>query len=328
MRCLIVGAGLAGSLTALRLARKKWNVTLIDKRSAGQSTGVLSAGHLHSLSSETVFWLHELTRQAMSDELFGQLSAGRILATWTMLADICTRAIRSTDQITSVMEQRLATLTLSGGHWYARWNNGAGTSFDLVIDCSGRALAAARLGCQPGSVEQEEVADDYLYQTWQLCGERTRESGIFQSLELPDSEAAHLLVQASGQGYLTWYGPKDRSPNLERIAASLASDYCAHGGQPLDIESLTEIARFSGGCVALTSVSECAVPLLLLGDSLIQTPPRFGGGISQIRQQLEIVDKFAGESDFKADRCRESLAELAESLWCGHVLTMGIEQSV
>ena len=172
----------------------------------------------------------------------------------------------------------------------------------LLIDATGTAFGLAEpLHRRYGAVlRSDELADDRVYASWRVpvdrpsVAEGENDRIVFS---LPDSEGGVLsVIHRAGDDPAEESAP-DRPPD----------------------------ARFGAGSLTRTRIApevSAQVPLLLLGDALIRTPPRYGDGLAHACAQAAILAERAAEG---ADTLRGALDDHAARIWEGVAFTLALD---
>ncbi|NIP16936.1 MAG: hypothetical protein GWM87_01315, partial [Xanthomonadales bacterium] len=117
--------------------------------------------------------------------------------------------------------------------------------------------------------------------------------------------------------------PPDRLSDIRKTLPKDASEGIVEVAGPA---SSAPFVTFSGGALAATEVEGMQNGPLLVGDALIQTPPRFGDGLRHIRGQVGILESHLEKDSFDPPACAGDLADYAAAVWDGLILTLGLEQ--
>lgn len=325
MRALVLGAGPAGLLTALTLARRGYAVHLADPSPGDGARTRPQSAHVHSYPASAwerlTTWLPELPTITGRHPERPRLDA----ALWAL----CRPYLAVTHAA------RLSALSFRAGGAQVRLS-ARDLSFELVVDASGLAratIAGVASSCNaPVPIDEGPPGAGYL--SLRLGGVVRSDTRPMLACRHSDTGAgAILLTRPDASACLTLQIPREASTpaDLETVLAFLARlpdsrllQSCSGArmqGPP---------RRFPGrpaSRLALDAMMNLPDPWIPVGDCLLSTQPFLGHGIDQLTEQ---VDLLAGGVDARLrwPEIRATLVARARERWWAATWIDALQEAV
>ena len=318
---LIFGDGLSGLGAACVLARAGWRVVMAE----GKTTGNARYGHVHLTPESSLRQLQRLTGGALDgwqsvDALCLSGSAegrDRLLRPMPLVApDVLRDSLLHRVVALDVEWQSIDDLHQNDAH---NWEWQDCQRADLLIDASGHGQALAAVSSI--DIVQDEMAQRDVCHSWTGNAAGEPDSFLIIARQILGCDVV-LARLADGRCVMTTRGlPSPHAPQMLLDAIMLASD--AAWGQRLGAMTFAKTpARYSAPLARITSIinTDALPPVLLIGDALMQTAPRFGQGIAKLTQHLAALSE-ALESGSNLHDLGQTLHRQAEAQWAGMALS-------
>jgi len=333
---VVTGAGLAGSIVSLVLARCGWRIAIVEKRSISPNKLAPEHVHAHVFRDEDISWVCRLLKSARTDGDSEAKASTRAGSSETLSSSYITRrdvdgsltaALRDCPAIVTRYRTRLERADWDGNVWRVFLDSGEEFRADLVLDASGRALAAAKktIANKQRKILVEEIPDKYRYRSWFLS--RTSDTiGVKAKTVILDNAARiHLFPDGASLATLTWIGSSAPPKSWRELCEFIAVADMNLASTLMDAEVVEKPISYSASALARAATDMLPDRVLLIGDSLIQTPPRYGNGLQHICAQAQILESYLSEKRNGFSGCRTELSTYAEYVWNGVALTIGLE---
>ena len=338
---LILGNGLSGYGAACVLASAGWRVILAEPA----SDKALAARYLHGhVIAESVLRCLDrltgaqpawdsvdalyLTAQTKGSDAQDALAHDRILRPMALVAPDGLRAAQMARADMLGVERCDARALAPDADRWRFTANGVAAHADLLIDASGTGQALARL---PGvNVVQEEMAERDVCYSWTgqasptAAGRGAAGGGDAFLLLARGLMGCDSMLARFPDGRVTMttrgcYVPP--MPQLLLDTLLLASD--AAWAQRLGTIRFPHMpARYSAPLARITEFAnaDALPPVMLIGDALLQTAPRFGQGVANLTRQLHALSHALDRGD-----CLRALAsdwqQQASAQWAALAIT-------
>lgn len=329
----MVGAGPAGLLAAIIMARQGVSVECVDGRDPGAGDAVAQAAHVHILPPD----LPESLGHCAAD-LAPALSSA-VDDGWTLRVDDAgpepwaylpreafqdrLRGVARAFGVTLRGKARVTGLEAVSGGVEVVTARGR-VPADVVVDASGASRCTARRAAALGlPLGLDEIGARMHYAS--LAGALPNGIAARQALirNGGDGRRALFLAKADGQFHLTFQS--DQPIGLR--GADVPDWFEVHGAPGLAAELRTvledgghEPIRYVAPPIRRLAVAppQRKVPWFAFGDALLQTPPRFAFGIAAIARQGAVLADAIGpalERDDPAEAIRAALEAESAALW-------------
>ena len=318
---LIFGDGLSGLGAACVLARAGWRVVMAE----GKSVNNARYGHVHltpesglrqlqSLTGGTLEGWQSVDALCLSGSTDGR---DRLLRPMPLIApDALRESLLRRAGALGVEWQSIADLHQIDTHIWG-WQDRQRA--DLLIDASGHGQALAAVSSI--DIVQDEMAQRDVCHSWTGNAAGDPDAFLIIARQILGCDVA-LARFADGRCVMTTRGlPSPHAPQMLLDAIMLASD--AAWAQRLGTISFAKTpARYSAPLARVTTVTnaDALPPVLLIGDALMQTAPRFGQGISQLTQHLTALSDALENGD-NLHGLSQTLHRQAEARWAGMALS-------
>ena len=333
MQAVVIGGGVAGLAAAVGLRRIGWEVRVIERRPGGRPP--VRAAHVHRLAVEAqtalTRWLGDEAGARSVAARLGSARAGKL--TWRGQQNLTTLA--GVEAALAVAAKKagvdlnfaeaVTSLSVADGKWRVKTASGLDLSPTLLVDASGahRALFDL-LGDAAPSVCVDEVGTPERHVSWQ--GATVPGDAALIAWE-QDDLAGLLQVDDAGQATLTVRGGLDDDYEQGRVMDAMRRA----GGA--DLAALLDAIRFDPKGARYTSVGARLValdqadlngwpPFALIGDALIEAPPRYGEGVARALDQVEALCRMLHEEG--PTDCAGTLARQARAHWAGYGIALSI----
>lgn len=313
-------------LTALTLARLGWKIVLVERNHASNVIGKrVAAKHCHlfsmddleyiaTLAKPTRFQIPDFFTQRYCDQDAQRTSKKHSIPPRYWLDKQLLQSINHHSDIFIHWHCQVDKIISSGQNITCHLSNQQQLTASYVFDCSGRNRASYK--ATPNIHETVPIleADSYSeYRSWLIHrSELSRKVDSF-SYKTTQDMTVHLLPYSHRQALLTLMAPfpLEESNCLETLHMT-----------PLKHTTCLKHFVFEGSHRFVTHTSNCLVPTpdnsiaIPIGDSLLQTPPRYGGGLSQIIEQLKVVSLCLQQNtSTSTGDIQAALAKIAEKRW-------------
>lgn len=303
MTILIAGAGFAGCLTALALARKGASCIVVE--GGPRERYGPAADHAHRFRPDT---LAEVATVADLGRVPSP-AVGRPRLLQTLRGALEARAdVRWGAKLRAVKRAN------SAGALDVTLTTGERVHADVGIDASGRAHALAeRLAHFTGQrIEMDEIRDPWVYESRPL--DRAPD-GLFAR----PCGSGHLVYAVEvGAGVVTAMAPKDTFPGHETVIKALTDEIGRDASR-----LFTGVPRRAAGSALSVARPPKGVPVLCVGDALVGTPPRYGDGLSHALKMAQCVADASSLAEAGA-----KLDDYAGAVWSATSVAMALEMAV
>ncbi len=338
MRAGVIGAGAAGLSTAIALCDLGHDVMVLDSRARDQPSP--RAGHVHRLDGPGWATLERLIgpviRAGAFETAASGLASGGALA-WgegqrlATLADIeavlITQAERRGAGLAFAAE--VTSAAAEGDRWRLGMASGAHRTFDLLIDASGRRRVLLDLLGEVGpSVWMDELDCPEWHVSFAGVGPAGRPVQVAWAAR--DLEG---LIQIDGAGRATVTARSGMSQPLstdEILAAMQAAGGAAMGMLLEGLKLRPDALRYVSLGTRMMALDEADLgdwpPFVLVGDALIEAPPRHGEGMGRaIGQALMLAEHLGCASP---ETCATDLTREARARWAGYGIAQALRSAV
>lgn len=346
MRALVLGGGVAGLAAAIALSRSGYQVQLLEARDRDQPSP--RHVHVHRLVPEAIADLEHLTSGPTSgltsglpsalaeaggqSGRWGQARQGQL--TWhgnTWIADLSMieRALAAVAEAQGVrlgFGDAVETLAPGPVGWQATTPSGSPMTADLLVDATGGGrISLGLLEPHLPDLTLDDLGSAQVYVSWQGSGEPGPAwmVGWAAASDGAGGTALTGLMQTTADGrvrltcrHATDAGP-GQAPPLEAIRQAGGPELA----QRLDRVSLQDrpVRYLTPGArrVDLDAVDLSGLPpLILVGDALLQSPPRFGEGMRHALDHARQIEAALSRNTHPHQIARD-LSLSARRVWLG-----------
>lgn len=334
MRVLIIGAGVAGLAAAICARRAGYEATVIERR----GTRDVSArdAHVHRLPPKSQAQLTQISAAvgqdvAQAGARVGAAQGGAI--DWQgrqslfRLGDLEASLHKSAvaNGVELAYGQNALALRTADDGWRLEVEAGRAFAADLLIDASGaHRTGIDLLGDRLPDVPLDDIDAPERHVSW-----RARTGADDPVLIAWSDETVNGLLQvgADGRVQLTARTGLGVGLTLERAREAVQTaggDSLARRVAQIRFEP-RGVQHTSAGVrrVALEEVDLGGLPpLALVGDALIEAPPRYGEGVGRAFDQALMLEDLLSKG--KAADCAPLLAQQAKAHWAGYGVAMSL----
>lgn len=331
---MILGGGVAGLSAAICARRAGWDAVVVERRERGETSA--RNAHVHRLPLESQAQLAQILSDRVPDDAgpgapVGAARGGSLV--WTghqplaCLGELEARLLRSAVEtgVQVMFTETAQGLSVAAGAWRLDLDAGSTLEADLLIDASGAHRAAfALLGDGAPDVPLDDIDAPERHVSWS-----GRAPADDPCLIAWSDQAVEGLLQVASDGHvqLTARAGLDADLSLDRAQEALGGA----GGDALSrrLRSIRfeprGVRHTSPGArrVALDEVDLAALPpLALIGDALIEAPPRYGEGVGRAIEQAQALGVMLQEG--RAAQCAVELARQAKAHWAGYGVALSL----
>jgi flavin-dependent dehydrogenase len=337
VRAGIIGAGVAGLSAAIALRDLGHEVVVLDSRPRDQVSR--RAGHVHRLDGTGWAALERLIgpviRAGACEMAASGLASGGAVA-WGNEQRLATLAELEA-VLTSQAERRGAELVSAAGvttvaaernRWRLGMASGPGGTFDLLIDASGsRRVLLDLLGEAGPSVWMDELGGPEWHVSF--AGTGPARSPALVAWAADDLEG---LIQIDGAGRATVTARWGTSQALSSDRIVTAMRVAGGAGMVALLDGLDlgpDALRYVSVGTRMMALDEADLgswpPFALVGDALIEAPPRHGEGMARaIDQALMLAERLACGSP---ETCAADLTREARARWAGYGIAQALRSA-
>lgn len=325
MQALVLGGGVAGLAAALAVRQAGWEAIVVERRSA--DAPATKGDHVHRLAAQVISRLVYLTGEAVSTgdartavAAAGELAWGASQSLTTLgRIEAALAAAAGSAGVELIFEESIGRLAAVQGRWVAETDARRELQADLVIDASGAGrVVFSLLGDEGPAARLDEVGRPERHASWVGLSEPGDPVLIAWR-----QAALEGLLQVGGDGHtaLTARTCLEGDLSLSGVTAAMA----LAGGRELErrvaaaglsgrgLSHLTHGARR----VALEQADLMAwPPFALVGDALIQAPPRYGEGVGRALEHADWLQARLMDGGWRD--CGAVLARRSAANWAGY----------
>lgn len=280
---LIMGDGPAGLLAAIALRRAGWAVQIAPGRRAARA----HHGHVHQIAPATIVAI---------DTIVGQRVAG-----WSHANQLCIdgdappRIVEAPLVDPIALVQALRRRAVEAGAIFVGPCIAIPIEqkmFGLLIDASGSSALASRTSGLHVKIDESEATD--ICWTWRGMAGSGAVPWMIAARDVGGADGLWMMRTADGRCTMTVRFPDGGSAAgapfhlLDSLMLAAGHDWARRmDGVRLAPDPVRHCAPYARR-VEVTA-SPDAIPLVRIGDGLIQTAPRFGQGFAQIVEQIGLL---------------------------------------
>lgn len=337
MRVGIIGGGVAGLSAAVALSGSGHEVVVFESRSRHQPSP--RAGHVHRMDAAAWALLDDLIGPAglllpSRRVPFGLARGGAVawrgeqrVTSLTELEGVLGRAARRLGaQLGFGAEVEQVTAEKTG--WIVAWPGRPRERFDVLVDASGSHRVLLR--CL-GDGGPDVCMDEIVGPEWHMSLTGVSVDGPAQMIAWSQDDLEGLLqISPSGLVTLTARSGVAASLGPERIKAAVR-----HAGDgdlarlASEIDFAPHVSRYTSTGTRLMALEEADLsawpPFVLIGDALIEAPPRHGEGVARAIAQARMLPALLDDGP---SRCAAGLSGAARARWAGYGIARALRSGV
>ncbi|PZQ21687.1 MAG: hypothetical protein DI569_11120 [Sphingopyxis macrogoltabida] len=305
---LVIGDGPAGLLAAIALRRAGWAVQIAP----GRRTARAHHGHVHQIAPATIAGIEAI--------------AGRRVAGWSLADQLRidghapSRVVAAPLVDPAALVRALSRHAVEAGAGFAEPCMAipiGGEAFGLLVDASGSSVLASRTPGLHVAIDESDATD--ICWTWRGTAGRSDAPWTIAARNVGRADGLWMIRTAEGRCTMTVRSPhggdEDGTPFhlLDSLMLAAGHDWARRmGGVRLDRNPVRHCAPYARRVEV--ALSPGAIPLVRIGDGLIQTAPRFGQGFAQIVEQIGLLQVVIAARGTPADAIA-SIETSADRRW-------------